>query len=187
MAIAVALGMALGIATYRNITLAGIATTSTATLLTIPSIALLGIFIGPFGLGTTNVLIALVLYALLPITRNTIVGLRGVDRSVIDAGRGMGMNRRRLLVRVLLPLAWPVILTGIRVSTQLTIGIAAIGAYVRGPGLGNEIFDGLGRFGAVNSLNQVLIGTLGIVVLALLFDSAFVVVGRLTTSRGIRG
>jgi osmoprotectant transport system ATP-binding protein len=183
MALAVLIGMTLGLLTYRRRWLGSVATTTTAAFLTIPSIALLGILIGPFGLGLTNVLCALVLYALLPITRNTIVGLRGVDPAVVDAARGMGLGRARLLWRVRLPLAWPVILSGIRVSTQITIGIAAIGAYVKGPGLGNEIFDGLGRFGSVNSLNQVLTGTLGIVVLALLFDLAFVVAGKLTTWR----
>ncbi|VVJ22298.1 ABC transporter [Amycolatopsis camponoti] len=182
-ALAVLVGMTVGLLTYRRRWLGSLATTTTAAFLTIPSIALLGILIGPFGLGLTNVLFALVLYALLPITRNTIVGLRGVDPAVVDAARGMGLGRARVLWRVRLPLAWPVILSGIRVSTQITIGIAAIGAYVKGPGLGNEIFDGLGRFGAVNSLNQVLTGTLGIVVLALLFDLAFVVLGKLTTLR----
>ncbi|WP_396135130.1 ABC transporter permease subunit [Amycolatopsis sp. A133] len=181
--LAVLTGMTIGVLTYRRRWLGSVATTTTAAFLTVPSIALLGILIGPFGLGLTNVLFALVLYALLPITRNTIVGLRGVDPAVVDAARGMGHGRVRLLWRVRMPLAWPVILSGIRVSTQLTIGIAAIGAYVKGPGLGNEIFDGLGRFGSVNSLNQVLTGTLGIVVLALLFDLAFVVVGKLTTRR----
>ncbi|KZB79546.1 glycine/betaine ABC transporter permease [Amycolatopsis regifaucium] len=183
MALAVLVGMTIGLLTYRRRWLGAMATTTTAAFLTVPSIALLGILIGPFGLGLTNVLFALVLYALLPITRNTIVGLRGVDPAVVDAARGMGFGRARLLFRVRLPLAWPVILSGIRVSTQITIGIAAIGAYVKGPGLGNEIFDGLGRFGSVNSLNQVLTGTLGIMVLALLFDLAFVVVGKLTTRR----
>ncbi|WP_410662323.1 ABC transporter permease subunit [Amycolatopsis sp. lyj-84] len=183
MALAVLVGMTIGLLTYRRQWLGAMATTTTAAFLTIPSIALLGILIGPFGLGLTNVLFALVLYALLPITRNTIVGLRGVDPAVVDAARGMGFGRTRLLFRVRLPLAWPVILSGIRVSTQITIGIAAIGAYVKGPGLGNEIFDGLGRFGSVNSLNQVLTGTLGIMVLALLFDLAFVMVGKLTTRR----
>ncbi|MFJ9783032.1 ABC transporter permease subunit [Amycolatopsis sp. NPDC101161] len=182
-ALAVLVGMALGLLTYRRRWLGELATTTTAAFLTIPSIALLGILIGPFGLGLTNVLFALVLYALLPITRNTIVGLRGVDPAVVDAARGMGLGRARVLWRVRLPLAWPVVLSGIRVSTQITIGIAAIGAYVKGPGLGNEIFDGLGRFGSVNSLNQVLTGTLGIVLLALLFDLAFVVLGKLTTWR----
>ncbi|WP_439380818.1 ABC transporter permease subunit [Amycolatopsis lexingtonensis] len=177
------IGTAIGVLTYRRRWLGSLATTTTAAFLTIPSIALLGILIGPFGLGLTNVLFALVLYALLPITRNTIVGLRGVDPAVVDAAHGMGLGRVRVLWRVRLPLAWPVILSGIRVSTQITIGIAAIGAYVKGPGLGNEIFDGLGRFGSVNSLNQVLTGTVGIMVLALLFDLAYVVVGKLTAWR----
>ncbi|MET0233695.1 MAG: ABC transporter permease [Kibdelosporangium sp.] len=187
MLIAVLIGVAVGVLSYQRFAVAALVTTTTASFLTIPSIALLGILIAVVGLGTTNVLIVLVLYALLPITRNTIVGLRGVDRAVVEAGRGMGMGRSRLLWRVRLPLAWPVILSGVRVSTQMTIGIAAIGAYVKGPGLGNQIFDGLGRFGAANSLNQVLVGTFGIVVLALLFDLAFGLLGRLTTSRGIRG
>lgn len=186
MAIAVIIGVALGIVTYSRDTLASIATSTTAAFLTIPSIALLGVLIGPFGLGTVPVVIALVIYALLPITRNTIVGLQAVSPAIIEAGRGMGLGRARLLWQVRMPLAWPVILSGIRVSTQIIIGIAAIGAYVRGPGLGNQIFAGLGRFGAANSLNQVLVGTLGIMVLALLFDLAFAAVGRLTTSRGIR-
>ncbi|OLF06410.1 ABC transporter permease [Actinophytocola xanthii] len=187
MVLAVLVGMSLGLLTYQRPIPAAAVTATTASFLTIPSIALLGILIGPVGLGTTNVLIALVVYALLPITRNTVVGLRGVDPAVVEAGRGMGLGRTRLLWRVRLPLAWPVVLSGIRVSTQMTIGIAAIGAYVKGPGLGNQIFDGLGRFGAVNSLNQVLVGTFGIVVLALAFDLALGLVGRMTTSRGIRG
>lgn len=84
-----------------------------------------------------------------------------------------------------LPLAWPPILTGIRVSTQMLMGIAAIAAYASGPGLGNEIFRGIASLGSANAINQVL-GTLGIVVLALLFDAAYVLLGRLTIPRGIR-
>ncbi len=186
MVLAVVIGVGIGILTYANPTAAGAATTVAASLLTIPSLALLGILIGFVGLGLTNVLIALVLYSLLPIVRNTIVGLSGVDNALIESARGMGMTRASILWRVRLPLAWPLILTGVRVSTQMIIGIAAIGAYVGGPGLGNQIFSGLARFGAVNSLNQVLIGTLFIIVLALLIDLLFVGIGRFTTSKGIR-
>ena len=186
MAIAVVIGVGIGMLTYGSSIASGAATTVAATLLTIPSLALLGVLIGFVGLGVTNVLIALVLYSLLPIVRNTIVGLSGVDTAMIESARGMGMTRRGLLWRVRLPLAWPLILTGVRVSTQMIIGIAAIGAYVGGPGLGNQIFSGLARFGAVNSLNQVLIGTLFIIVLALLFDLLFVAIGRVTTPKGIR-
>jgi ABC-type proline/glycine betaine transport system permease subunit len=186
MAIAVVIGVGLGVLTYRRSILAGLATTTTGAFLTIPSLALFAVFVGPFGLGFTNVLIGLVMYALLPITRNTIVGLRGVDSAVVDAARGMGMGPFRLLWRVRIPLAWPVILSGIRVSTQITIGIAAIGAIVKGPGLGEQIVDGLNRFGAANSVNEIAVGTLGIIVLALLFDLVYVLVLKLTT-RGLRG
>ena len=87
-------------------------------------------------------MIALTLYGLLPIVRNSIVGLRGVDPALVDAATGIGMSRLPRLLRVELPLAWPPILTGIRVSTQMLMGIAAIAAYASGPGLGNEIFRG---------------------------------------------
>jgi ABC-type proline/glycine betaine transport system permease subunit len=186
MAIAVVIGIGLGMLSYRSQLLSGAATTGAAALLTIPSLALLGILINIVGLGLTNVLIALVLYSLLPIVRNTIVGLAGVDSALVESARGMGMTNSRLMWRVRLPLAWPLILTGVRVSTQMIIGIAAIGAYVGGPGLGNQIFSGLARFGAVNSLNQVLIGTVFIIVLALLIDLLYVAIGRFTTPRGIR-
>jgi ABC-type proline/glycine betaine transport system permease subunit len=185
-AIAIVIGVGLGILTYQHSTLAAFATTATGAFLTIPSIALLGVLIAPFGLGVKPVLVALVVYALLPITRNTIVGLRQVDSTLVEAGRGMGLSGTRLLWDLRFPLAWPVILAGVRVSTQIIIGIAAIGAWVKGPGLGNQIFNGLGRFGGANSLNQVLTGTIGIVLLALLFDLFFVGVARLTTSRGLR-
>ena len=86
--------------------------------------------------------VALVMYSLLPIVGNTIVGLREVDPAIVESAQGMGMSRGQRLWRIELPLAWPVILTGMRVSTLITLGIAAIGAYINGPGLGNEIFAG---------------------------------------------
>lgn len=85
-----------------------------------------------------------------------------------------------------LRLAWPTILTGMRVSAQLLMGIAAIAAYAKGPGLGNLIFSGLTRVGSANAINSALAGTLGVIVLALLLDGVFLIIGRLTTSRGIR-
>ncbi|MGI8768708.1 MAG: ABC transporter permease [Propionibacteriaceae bacterium] len=186
MVIAVLIGVGVGVLTYQTPIFSNFSITTAAAFLTIPSFALLGILIPFLGLGYKPVLLALVLYALLPIIRNTVVGLSGVDNAMIEAARGLGMGKVQLLLRVRLPVAWPVILTGIRVSTQIVVGIAAIGAYVNGPGLGNEIFSGLARFGAVNSLNQVLIGTVLIVILAIIFDLAYQVVGRFTTSKGIR-
>ncbi|GAB3213995.1 ABC transporter permease [Marinactinospora thermotolerans] len=184
--VAAVVGVGLGVVVHRNERVAAIATGATSVVFTIPSLAMLGLLIGPFGLGVAPSVIAIVLYALLPILRNTIVGLNGVDPALVDAARGIGMSRTRVLVRVRLPLAWPVILTGLRVSTQLAMGIGAIAAFVSGPGLGEQIFSGLARLGAANALNATLVGTVGIVLLALLFDAVFVLIGKLTTSRGIR-
>jgi osmoprotectant transport system permease protein len=126
------------------------------------------------------------MYSLLPIVANTVVGLREVDPAVVESAQGMGMSRGQRLLRIELPLAWPVILTGVRVSTLITLGITAIGAYIQGPGLGNDIFAGVSRLSSPNALNLVLGGTLGVVVLAVLFDLFYVLLNRLTTSRGIR-
>ncbi|MEV0690484.1 ABC transporter permease [Streptomyces sp. NPDC050388] len=187
MVAATVLGVLIGVATYRSGWAGNLATTTTSTLLTIPSLAMIGLLIPLVGLGVPPTVIALTLYGLLPIVRNAIVGLRGVDPSLVDAATGIGMSRTARLARVELPLAWPPILTGIRVSTQMLMGIAAIAAYASGPGLGNLIFRGIASLGSKNALNQVLAGTLGIIILALLFDAAYVLLGRLTISRGIRG
>ncbi|MFF9811893.1 ABC transporter permease [Streptomyces sp. NPDC014006] len=186
MVLATALGVLIAVATYRSEWAGNLATLTTATILTIPSLAMIGLLVPVVGLGVPPTVVSLTLYGLLPVVRNAIVGLRGVDPALTDAARGIGMSRLTRLVRVELPLAWPPILTGIRVSTQMLMGIAAIAAYASGPGLGNEIFRGLASLGSKNALNQVLAGTLGIIVLALLFDAAYVLIGRLTIPRGIR-
>ncbi|WP_248579937.1 ABC transporter permease [Nocardioides sp. InS609-2] len=182
------IGVGLGVATYRTQRPRELVLAITGTLLTIPSLALFTLLIQLplLGLGAPSVVVALTLYGLLPIVRNTIVGLRGVDPAVVESAQGMGMSRTRRLWAIELPLAWPVVLTGVRVSTLLLIGIAAIGAYINGPGLGDEIFSGLARIGSASALNQVLAGTLGVIVLAILFDLVYVVITRLTTSKGIR-
>lgn len=185
-AIATALGLTLGVLVYRRPRAAQIVLAITGMFLTIPSFALFGILIPFVGLGYQPTVIALVMYALLPIVRNTVTGLRGVDAAVTDSAMGMGMGRWRRLFQIELPLAWPVVITGIRVSTLLLVGITAIAAAVNGPGLGEDIFSGLARIGGANALNLVLGGTLGVIILALLFDAAFAGIGRLTTSRGIR-
>ncbi|MGW7278155.1 ABC transporter permease [Streptomyces sp. NPDC054844] len=186
MVVATLLGVLIGVATYRSDWAGNLATLTTSTILTIPSLAMIGLLIPIVGLGVPPTVTALVLYGLLPIVRNAIVGLRGVDPALVDAATGIGMSRVARLLRVELPLAWPPILTGIRVSTQMLMGIAAIAAYASGPGLGNEIFRGIASLGSKNALNQVLAGTLGIIILALLFDAAYVLLGRLTIPRGIR-
>ncbi|GIM86532.1 ABC transporter permease [Salinispora arenicola] len=179
-ALATVIAVLIALATYRNPSARATATGTAAALLTIPSFALLGLLITPLGLGYTPTLVALTMYALLPILRNTIVGLTEIDPALTEAARGIGMGRLRSLATVEIPLAWPVILAGIRVSTQMTMGIAAIAAYVDGPGLGHQIFSGLANLGGVNSLNQALVGTVGVIVLAVVFDLALALLGRLT-------
>ncbi|TDD15039.1 ABC transporter permease [Nonomuraea diastatica] len=182
--VAAVLGVLIGVATYRRPQLASLATASSGVLFTVPSLAMLGLLIPALGLGVAPSVTAIVLYALLPIIRNTVVGLQGVDQLVVDAARGIGMSRGRSLTRIELPLAWPVILTGIRVSTQLAMGIGAVAAYVSGPGLGEQIFSGLARLGGANAVNSTLTGTIGVAILALLFDGCFVLLGKLTAPEG---
>lgn len=184
--IATVLAVLVGVLVHRSPLGSSAATAAAGTILTVPSFALLGLLIPVFGLGVAPTVIALVLYALLPILRNTLVGLAAVDAAVVDAARGMGMNRLRVLTAIELPLAWPSILTGMRVSTQLIMGILALAAYAKGPGLGNLIFSGLSRLGSPNAVPQALTGTALIVVLALVLDGIFLLVGRFTIPRGIR-
>ena len=185
--LATIVGVLVGVAVYRSPAGAAIATALSSAILTVPSFALFGLLIPVLGLGVAPSVVTLVLYALLPIVRNTIVGLATVDQPILDAARGIGMSRLGVLTRVELRMAWPVILAGMRVSTQMLMGIAAIAAYAKGPGLGNLIFSGLGQLGGANALNMALAGTVGVIILALLLDALFVLFGRLTTSRGIRG
>jgi osmoprotectant transport system permease protein len=187
-ALATVIGVTLGVLTYRTDRPRELVLAVTGTFLTIPSLALFGLFIAipGLGLGGRSVVVGLVMYGLLPIVRNTIVGLREVDPAIVESAQGMGMGRTERLWRIELPLAWPVILTGMRVSTLVLIGIAAIGAYINGPGLGELIFSGLARIGSATALNQVLAGILGIMVLAVLFDLVYVAIFRFTTSKGLR-
>jgi osmoprotectant transport system permease protein len=186
MAVATVIGVGLGVATYRTAPAARVVLTVTGTFLTIPSFALFGLFIPIFGLGYRPTVVALVLYALLPIVRNTITGLRSVDPAVTESALGMGLSRWQRLRRIEVPLAWPIIVTGIRVSTLITVGIAAIAAIVNGPGLGAPIFQGLRATGTQRGFNLAFGGTLGVVVLALVLDGAFVLLARATTSKGLR-
>jgi osmoprotectant transport system permease protein len=185
-AIATAIGITLGIVVEGHPRAGRAVLTLTGTMLTIPSFALFGLLIPVLGLGAVPTITALVLYAIFPILRNTITGLESVPQAVEDAARGMGLGRRSRMLRVRLPLAWPVVLTGIRVATIMIVGIAAIAAAVSGPGLGGLIFNGLARIGGANALNDALAGTLCVALLALALDLFFVILSRLTTSRGIR-
>ncbi len=186
MGIAIAIGLPLGVVAHRVRFLRDPIITVTSFFLTLPSLALFALFIPIVGIGATPAIAALTLYALLPVVSNTLAGLSSVSPAIIKASRGMGMGSTRRLLQIELPLAWPVIITGVRVSTQVVVGIAAIAVFVGGPGLGNEIFRGIRSVPNANAPNLIYGGTLAVVVLALLFDAVFVLIRRLTTSRGIR-
>jgi osmoprotectant transport system permease protein len=154
--------------------------------LTIPSFALVGILIPVVGLGFWPALLCVGFYAIFPVLRNAVVGLQGVNPDLLESAKGMGMSEAKALLRVRLPLAWPVILAGVRVSTQMSIGVAAIAAYVLGPGFGSWIFIGLTQAGGKNGINYALSATIGCVIIALLFDLLLLALGRATISKGIR-
>jgi osmoprotectant transport system permease protein len=154
--------------------------------LTIPSFALIGLLLPALGLGFWPALVAVGFYAIFPVLRNAVVGLQGVNPDLLESAKGMGMSEAKALVQVRLPLAWPVILAGVRVSTQMSMGVAAIAAYVLGPGFGSWIFRGLAKTGGKNGLNFALSATIGVVIIALIFDLLLLLLGRATISKGIR-
>jgi osmoprotectant transport system permease protein len=158
----------------------------TSAALTVPSLALFGLLQPLLGLGVTPSIVALTLYSIYPVLRNTVAGLSSVDPAVLEAARGVGMGPIRRMLRVQLPLAWPVIISGIRTAVLIVISIAVVAAIINGPGFGKPLQDGLARLGAVNSFNEVITGTLGCLVVAAGYEIIFVVVLRFTTPRGLR-
>jgi osmoprotectant transport system permease protein len=154
--------------------------------ITLPSLALFTIFIPVVGLGFWSAFIALFMYALLPILRNTVTGLAEVSPAVLESARGMGLTSRDRLWKIQLPLAWPVIITGVRVASLLTAGIAAIATLIAGGGLGDFIKDGLSNWGFRLAVEKIWTGTLFIILLALLLDGVFGLIRKYTTSPGIR-
>lgn len=186
LALATAIAVLLGVLAYRSRWGTTAAQSLSSVGLTLPSYALLGLLVGVVGIGVLPSVIALVFFGVLPILRNVIVGLTGVDQALVESAKGMGMGRVATLVRLELPLAWPVIMTGVRVSGQMLMGIAAIAAYVLGPGLGGYIFSGISRTGGANATNSIVAGTIGIVLLAVVLDLVLNLITRATTSRGIR-
>jgi osmoprotectant transport system permease protein len=137
-----------------------------AALQTIPSLALLGLLIPLLGIGKTPAIIALVVYALLPILRNTFTGINEVDPSLKEAAMAMGMNTTRRLVKVELPLAMPVIMAGIRTAMVLIVGTATLAALIGAGGLGDIILLGIDR----NNTSLIILGAVPAAILALVFD-----------------
>lgn len=164
--LAVIVSVPLGIIIARKKKAAGIVLGIAGVLQTIPSIALLGFMIPLLGIGAKPAIAALFLYALLPVIRNTYTGITGVNTTVTEAAKAMGMTPHQVLVNVELPLAMPVILAGIRTATVINVGVATLAAYIAAGGLGEFIFGGI----ALNNSNMILAGAIPAALLAILFD-----------------
>lgn len=164
--IAVIIGVALGIIITRVRSIAGAVLTIADLIQTIPSLALLSILMIIFGIGDTTLVIALFLYSLLPIIRNTYVGVLSVDKSLVEAGTGMGMTKLQLLLKVEIPIALPIIFSGIRVALTTALGIATIGVLIGAGGLGGLIWRGV----QMSNVPLILSGAIPVSLLAIAFD-----------------
>jgi len=179
---AIAIGFPLGVAAARKPAVQGPLFAVLNLLQTIPSIALFGLLIFPLaalvtavprlaalgvgGIGVAPAIVALVLYALLPVVRNTSAGLAGVDAAVIESARGMGLTGSQIFRQVELPLALPVLLAGLRIVVVQAIGLAVVAALIGAGGLGTFVFEGLGQY----AVDLVLLGALPAIFLALAAD-----------------
>ncbi len=156
----------IGIALTRSEKAANIIIGLASVFQTIPSLSLLAIMIPIFGIGTKPAVVALFIYSLLPILRNTYQGMKSVDKNIIDAAKGMGMTNLQSIIQVELPLAAPIIMSGIRLSAVYVIAWATLSAYIGAGGLGDIIFNGLNTF----KVSVIIAGTVPVSLLALLMD-----------------
>lgn len=182
---AVGLGIPLGIFCFRSPRFQGAIFSTLNIIQTIPSIALFGLLIAPLaglaaaipwlaehgisGIGLAPAIVALVLYALLPLVRNVVAGLEAVPDSVVESARGMGMTRSQLFFRVQVPIAMPLILSGIRIIAVQTVGLAVVAALIGAGGLGAIVFQGL----LSSALDLVLLGVIPVIIMAVVVDSLF--------------
>lgn len=161
------IGVPLGILSYSNKKLQKIILWIVDILQTIPVLALFGMIMVVFGSGKLTVILGLILYSLLPIVHNTCLGLQSVDTAIKDAAKGMGMSKVYRLIHVEIPLAFPVIFSGIRIATVTAIGVAVFATFVGGGGLGSIIYRGI----HIQNMKLILFGTLSLMIMAILFDA----------------
>lgn len=168
--LAIALGIIVavpaGIAVTRSKKLSVILITIASILQTIPSLALLSMMVTIIGIGKLPAIIALFIYSLLPIIRNTMLGINGVNEFLVDAGKGMGMTPNEIMFKIKLPLSAPVIMSGIRLSAVYVVSWTAIASYIGAGGLGDFIFSGLNTF----DTNLIFLGTICVTMIAICTD-----------------
>ncbi|WP_336787233.1 ABC transporter permease [Paenibacillus sp. MMO-177] len=181
-AIACLIAIPLGVYCARYERLAKVNITIVSVIQTIPSLALFGFLIPIVGIGTKPAIIALTLYALLPILQNTYEGIKGVDKSVIEAGLGMGMTTSQLLWKVQLPVARSYIMAGLRLATVHAISGATIASYIAAGGLGDIITRGLSSIDTITLLE----GALPVSLLVIIANILLFILYRLLTPKGLR-
>jgi osmoprotectant transport system permease protein len=185
--IAILLGVSIGVAITQNKVVADRVLYAAAVMMTIPSIALFGLLVPILsligqGIGYLPALIALVLYAQLPIIRNTYTAIMNVDPALREAARGMGMTALQRLVQVELPISLPVIINGVRNAVVLTIAIAAIATYIGAGGLGTFISRGISQ----TDVRQLLTGAIAVSLLAIVCDLSLLALQRAVTPAALR-
>ncbi len=177
--LAIIIGLPLGIFIARRRKFSGIVLGIAGVLQTIPSIALLGFMIPVLGIGPKPAIAALLIYALLPVIRNTFTGITGVDPTIKEAAQAMGMSTRQILNKVELPLAMPVILAGIRTAAVINVGVATLASLIAAGGLGEFIFGGI----SLNNTNMILAGAIPAALLAIIFDFLLSLVQKLNVKK----
>jgi osmoprotectant transport system permease protein len=178
--IAILIALPLGVFIAPRLRLTGWVLGAFGIIYTIPSIALIILFIPVFGLSARPVIAALILYAQVILVRNLVVGLRGVDPVLLEAAEGMGMSAWQRLLRVELPLALPVLIAGLRIAAVVTIAIATIGAKFGAGGLGRLLFDGIAQAGRYD---KIWAGAITVAALALVVNQLLLRLERAYTAR----
>lgn len=173
--LAIAIGLPLGILIARKRKLSGTILGIAGVLQTVPSIALLGFMIPVLGIGAKPAIVALLIYALLPIIRNTYTGIIGIDKHITEAAKALGMSKFQILFKIELPLSMPVILAGIRTATVINVGVATLASYIAAGGLGEFIFGGI----SLNNTNMILAGAIPAALLAIILDGLLSIIQKL--------
>ncbi len=168
---AIVTGVIIGVIITYNDKAALLALTICQVVMVVPSFAMLGFLLPFFGIGFKTGMLALTLYTLLPVVRNTYTGIREIPPSVLEAAKGMGMKEWRILTHIKVPLALPVIMAGFRTAVVMIIGIGAIAAYIGAGGLGELIFTGISRTQPV----RIIVGAILISLMAIMAD---IILGR---------
>lgn len=180
--IAIVVAVPLGILLSKTTRTANVVLTIAGVLQTIPTLAVLAIMIPIFGVGKTPAIVALFIYVLLPILNNTVLGVKNIDKNVIQAGQSMGMTKMQLMKDIELPLALPLIISGIRLSSVYVISWATLASYVGAGGLGDLVFNGLNLYQPPMIISAAILVTL----LALIVDFLLSLVEKWAVPKGLK-